>query len=70
MTEQILKAIKLAMDCIEDAARIAGPSGAPSGIVYAALSEHGMKLSTYQKILSAMTETGKITVEFNCIRLA
>ena len=70
MTEQTLKALRLAMDCITDAAKIAGPSGAPSGVVYAALNEHGMTLNVYQQILGAMTRAGKITVEFNCIKLA
>lgn len=70
MNEQILRAIKLAMDCIEEAAKVAGPFGAPSGVVYAALSEHGMTLSVYQQIIGAMTRAGKITVEFDCIKLA
>lgn len=70
MSEQILRAIKLAMDCIEEAAKVAGPSGAPSGVVYAALMEHGMTLSVYQQILGAMIGAGKITVEHHAIKLA
>lgn len=70
MDEKTIKALRLAMDCITDAAKVAGQSGAPSGVVYAALSEHGMTLSVYQQIIGAMTRAGKIVVEFDCIKLA
>jgi len=58
--DAIVQAIKLAMDCIEEAART--PGGAPSGVVYAALSEHGMTLNVYQQILQAMVNAGKVKV--------
>ena len=61
--EQIIEAISLAMECIEDAARAAGPAGAPSGVVFAALQAHGMRLTTYQQILTALVNAGRITID-------
>jgi hypothetical protein len=63
--DQIIEAISLAMQCIEDAARAAGPTGAPSGVVFAALQAHGMRLTTYQSILNAMVNAGRITIDAN-----
>jgi hypothetical protein len=68
--DQIIAAISLAMQCIEDAARAADPTGAPSGVVFAALQAHGMRLTTYQSILNAMVNAGRITVGADhCIRV-
>jgi len=69
MNEQQLAAIRLAVECIEDAARIAGPLGAPSGVVYAALSGAGMRLETYQSLLDSLVRLGRITVSGHCIKL-
>ena len=63
--EQIIEAIRLAMECIEAAARAAGPAGAPSGVVFAALQAHGMRLTTYQQILTALVNAGRITIDAN-----
>ena len=63
--DQIIEAISLAMQGIEDAARAAGPTGAPSGVVFAALQAHGMRLTTYQQILTALVNAGRITIDAN-----
>ena len=68
--EKAIAALKLAVDCILDAAKIAGPTGAPSGVVYAVLNAHGMTLNVYEQIVAYLTSAGKITVRHNCIRLA
>jgi hypothetical protein len=68
--EKVVAALRLAMDCIEDAARIAGPMGAPSGTVYAALIAHGMTLDVYQQIVDVMVNMGKIKVKGHLIFLA
>jgi len=62
-------ALSLAVSLILDAAKEAGPLGAPSGVVYAALSAHGMTLLSYQSIINALTRANKITVENHCISL-
>jgi hypothetical protein len=63
--DQIIAAVSLAMQCIEDAARAGGPAGAPSGVVFAALQAHGMRLTTYQQILTALVNAGRITIDGN-----
>jgi hypothetical protein len=68
--QQIVAAMQLAMELIEDAAKVAGPTGAPSGVVYASLSTHGMQLNVYQQILGAMEKAGRIKVKHDCIHLA
>lgn len=65
----ITEVLELAVDCIIEAARTAGPMGAPSGVVYAALSAHGMTLNVYQQIIDALVNTGRITVENHCIKV-
>ena len=67
--KKVVEALRLAMACILDAAEAAGPMGAPSGVVYAALSAHGLTLPAYQQILDALIQAGKITVSGHCIRL-
>lgn len=66
----IVKALKLAYDCIMDSAKVAGPMGAPSGVIYAVLMSHGMTLSLFENIVDAMVHNGVIVVEHNCIKLA
>ncbi len=50
---------------IEDTTHAAGPAGAPSGVVFAALQAHGMRLTTYQQILAALVNAGWITIDAN-----
>ena len=63
-------AVRLAVDCILDAARVSEPLGAPSGIIYAAFSESGMSLSVYEQIVDYLVSSGKITIRHNRIHLA
>jgi hypothetical protein len=67
--QQAVQAITEIANIIEDAVREAGAVGVPSGIVYAALMNVGIDLSTYQAILSAMVEAGRITVTSDLIKV-
>jgi len=69
-TSQQQQALKLVVDCILDAARTAGPLGAPSGIIYAALNAHGLTLDAYESILASMTRLGMVKVEHDLVKLA
>jgi hypothetical protein len=69
MNAQQLAALRLAIDCILEAAEMGGSLGAPSGVVYAAMSAHGMSLSSYQSLLDALQRAGKIEVSDHCIYL-
>ena len=65
-----IAALKLAIDCIMDAAREGAASplgGAPSGVVYAALMAHGMSLNAYQSILGILEKRGKIRIQNHLI---
>jgi hypothetical protein len=68
-SDKVVSALRLAVACILDAAEAAGPQGAPSGVVYAALNAHGLTLPAYQQILDALIQSGKVTVSGHCIRL-
>jgi len=68
MDKQQQAAIILAVDCILDAAKAAEPLGAPSGVIYAALMAHGMRLATYESLVNALVRAGRITVENHLIR--
>jgi len=63
----VIAAIRKLADTIEEAARLAGPLGVPSGHVYALVMSF-MTLDQYTQLLSLMEEAGRITVEGNCIK--
>ena len=66
--QQAVQAVTEIANIIEETAREAGPLGVPSGIVYSALMNVGIDLSTYQAILSAMVDAGRITVSADLIK--
>ena len=66
--EQQIQAVHALADIIEETAREAGPMGAPSGVIYAALMGVGITLDQYQAILGVMQRAGRITVSSDCIR--
>jgi hypothetical protein len=66
--QQAVHAVTAIANIIEEAAREEGSFGVPSGVVYAALMGVGVDLDTYQTILSAMVEAGRITVTSDLIR--
>jgi hypothetical protein len=68
--ERAIKVIRMTVAAILDAAEHAGPTGAPSGIVYAVMLQFGMTLDMYQQIIAALTDTGRITVHNDCICIA
>lgn len=46
-----------------DAVKVAGPLGAPAGVLYAALMSHGCTLSQFQSLMSALVRAGKVRQE-------
>ena len=67
-TEQVVRAVRALAELIEEAAREAGPLGAPSGIVYMALAGAGVSLETYQAILGGLERAGRIRVSGDLIK--
>lgn len=66
MTEKTLAretqndAIRRIAAAIVESVKEAGELGAPSGIVYAALSAHGMSLDTYYQFIGVLVKLGKL----------
>lgn len=59
--DEILKAIAVIATAIEEAVKEAGPMGAPSGVIYAAVMATGISLDMYNAIIKAMINEKKIT---------
>ena len=68
--ERAIKVLRLTCAAILDAAERGGTLGAPSGVIYAAMSQYGMNLPMYQQIIAALVDAGRIRVQNNCIVLA
>jgi len=47
-----------------------GPSGAPSGVVYAALSSVGVDYDVYNQIIRKLQEDGRIKISGDVLRSA
>lgn len=48
---------------IDEAVRLAGPDGIPSGHLYAMLISAGIDLATYERLLGILIEAGQIRRE-------
>lgn len=57
---QQLTAITLVINAIVDTVNESGDTGAPAGVLYAALMHYGIQLDHFEDIMLALVETGKI----------
>ena len=55
-----MQAIKAIADAIVEAVRAGGPTGAPGGVIYAALMAHGISLEQYEQIMEALVRVGRL----------
>ena len=62
MTQQKAAALRLALQAILDAVKEAGSTGAPGGVLYAALLDR-MSLHQFEQIMSALVKAGKLRRE-------
>lgn len=60
MTNEQRNALKAVADAIIDAVRAAGPTGAPGGILYAALMAYGATLQQYEQIMAGLVRAGML----------
>ena len=67
-TEQAVQAVRAIANIIEETAREAGPFGAPSGVVYAALMSAGITLDTYEAILDGLAKAGRVSLHGDLIK--
>ncbi len=67
LTDTQKKAARVAMIALYETVLATGSRGAPAGIVFAAMSEHGCTLAQYQAMETAMIEQGVFTKENNLL---
>jgi len=63
LTPTQANALKIAVDAVLDAVKAAGDRGAPGGIIYAALMQHGASFSQYESLMGALVLTGRLRRE-------
>jgi len=68
--EQIAAALRRIADAIVDSVRAAGPHGAPSGVLYAALMAHGCTLNQFNSLMSGLVRAGRLTQDGLLYRVA
>ncbi|CAN7631474.1 hypothetical protein LJR189_004781 [Acidovorax delafieldii] len=66
--EQIKAAQRIGLTVLE-AIRDAGPTGAPSGVLYAALMGQGCTFSQYQSLMAPLERRGYVQLEHQCYTL-
>ncbi len=60
LTPQQRAAMRLIVDAVLDAIKAAGPTGAPGGVLYAALMQQGCSLSQFQSLMGGLERAGKV----------
>ena len=60
MTPEQARAIRAICDAIVEAVKAAGPTGAPGGVIYAALMGQGCSLETYEQFMRGLVRAGKL----------
>jgi hypothetical protein len=66
---RIYNALLKLIDAILDAVEVAGEVGAPSGVIYAALSQFGVDLGHYEQIIDAMVASEKLAKSGHTLKL-
>ena len=59
-TPEQIQALRLIVSATLEAVQAAGPSGAPGGVIYAALMAQGASLSQYQSLMASLVRAGKL----------
>lgn len=59
-------ALRALLQAIEEACKVAGPMGAPGGVMYAALMSYGITLNQFYQLTGALIRAGKITQQGDC----
>lgn len=69
VSAQQRKALTLVFDAILSAVSEAGPTGAPGGVIFAALSQAGCSLHTFQQMMGSLVSVGVLRREGECFFL-
>jgi hypothetical protein len=70
MTAQQVKLLRMVADAILCTVREAGPTGAPGGVIYAALMAQGCSLHQYEQIMGGLVAAGMLTRDGDCYHAA
>ena len=70
LTNKQIAMIKAIADAIVAAVKEAGPTGAPGGVIYAALMAQGCTLVQFEHLMAALVATGKIRKDGDCYHAA
>lgn len=60
MTPEQLQALRQIAGVILDAVKVAGPLGAPGGVLYSALMAHGCTLHQFEQIMAGLVRAGMV----------
>lgn len=63
LTRAQAMALRAIVGAVVQAVAEAGPTGAPSGVLYAALTAHGCSLSQYQSLMGALVRNGTLRAD-------
>jgi hypothetical protein len=66
MTQTHIQALRAIAASIQEAIEVAGPNGAPGGILYAALMSAGCSLNQFQQIMSGLERAGYVARDGEC----
>jgi len=63
---ELIKTLAAILAAVEDAVAAAGPTGAPAGVLYAALASNaGASLTQFQQIMRALVIAGRVRQDGN-----
>jgi predicted methyltransferase len=69
MTPSQINAAQLLGKAVLETIEESGSLGAPSGVLYAALSSKGVSLSIYQQMIASMGKNGFVTESDHCLHI-
>lgn len=61
-----LQMLRALLDAVVDTVAEAGPQGAPGGILYTALMQHGISFESYTAIMSTLVKQGRLRHSNHC----
>ena len=69
MTSAQARALALIVEAVIDAVKTAGPTGAPGGVLYAAMMSFGCTLQQFESLMSMLVRTDVLKRDGQCYQL-
>ena len=70
MIPQQVTALKMIIAAVLDAVTAAGPTGAPGGVLYAAMMQQGCTLSQFESLMGELVRIGALSRDGECYHVA